>query len=108
MFDIPFLVSESFSLRDYFFCLHPVLASEVFLEIALRSKSAGSFVPAESLSAGKAAWAVNRKVASLKASILKEESTAFVLQTANPSLNSVVNVEISVSSYRILSTLREL
>ena len=69
MFDIPFLVSESFSLRDYFFFLHPVLASEVFLEIALRSKSAGSFVPAESLSAGKAAWAVNRKVASLKASI---------------------------------------
>lgn len=68
MFDIPFLVSESFSLRDYFFCLHAVLASEVFLERA-RSKSAGSFVPAESLSAGKAAWAVNRKVASLKASI---------------------------------------
>lgn len=41
----------------------------MFLERALRSKSAGRFVPAESLSAGIAAWAVNRKVASLKASI---------------------------------------
>ena len=72
----------------------------MFVESALWSKSAGSFVPAESLSAGKAAWAVNRKVASLKASI-KGRKYCLCPPNSQPLTELGCSRHISVSSYRV-------